>query len=229
MYIRQVTAYTTDFDAQRAFYTGTLGFPLLREATDSFTLGAGAAKLTFQRAPAGDTPHIQHIAFNIPPHQFEQALDWTEARVSLLRHEGKRFVDFSRTTWRARSVYFEDAAGNVLEFIARERTPAPDAPAQFSAASVLTIGEIGLAAAHPPALTMPLRQELGLPVFDGDPHGTFCALGDDNGLLLVVEQGRAWLPTENRTAVVKPVAVKVAGDHPSTLEQAPYTVEVVSS
>ncbi len=227
MHIRDIMLYTADFEQQRTFYTETLGFPVAEQDDNSFTLRAGWTRLTF-RPSRDNSRHIHHIAFNIPPHQVVTALTWTEARTSLLQHEGNKIVDFSTTTWQARSCYFEDATGNVLEWIGRQRTPAPHAPDAFSPANVLGVGEIGFALEEPAKLTQMLRDTLDLPVFDGDPDGSFCALGDDHGLLIVVETGRNWLPTDNRPSGKYPVAVTVTGDHPGFVAMGPYTVREVS-
>lgn len=228
MQIRDIMLYTADFETQRAFYTQTLGFPVADTGDQFFTLQAGWTRLTF-RPTRDNTRHIHHLAFNIPPHQVEAALGWTEARTPILLHEGAKIVDFSGTSWRARSCYFADAGGNVLEWIGRQRTPAPGAPAAFTPANVLGVGEIGFALPDPAQLTAMLRETLELPVFDGDPHGSFCALGDDNGLLIVVEAGRNWLPTTDHPAGEYPVAVTVLGERPGFVACGPYTVREVSA
>jgi catechol-2,3-dioxygenase len=227
MHIRDIMLYTADFEKQRTFYSGTLGFPVVEQNKTMFKIQAGWTNLTFRQS-RDNRRHIHHIAFNIPPHQLDAALAWTEARVPLLLHEGKKVVDYSSSIWQARSCYFEDAAGNVLEWIGRERTPAPNLPADFTPATVYGVGEMGLALDDPAAFTATLRDTLDLPVFDGDPSGTFCALGDDHGLLLVVETGRNWLPTDNRPSGEHPVTVTVVGQAPGFVALGPYTVREVA-
>ncbi len=227
MHIQNVTLFTHAFEDQIAFYGGQLGLPMAREGDAQFVVTVGTSTLTFRRT---DTPKINHMAFNIPEHQFQQALDWAADNVTLLPHEGKPYVDFSDSHWEAHSLYFEDAAGNVLEFIARHRLPAPDAPDAFDATSVQCISEVGFAADDVSRVAQPLQTALDAPVFSGDLDGSFCALGDDHGLLICVEAGRMWLPTDNRPSMVAPVSVTVAGDRDAThdIDGYPYQVIVAS-
>ncbi len=223
MHIRHVTIHSSNLDAQRRFYTHTLGFPLLDDGPDYLLLSVGTSTLMLRE---NAEMQIHHIAFAVPEHQFEQVLAWTQARVTVLPFKGKPFIDFSKSSWQAKSVYFEDMAGNVLEFIARHRLPDPAAPPTFSSRSVRGISEIGLASLDVPALVDQLQAAFGLPVFDGSPDSSFCALGDDHGLLICVEAGRNWLPTDNRPSGVYPVRVALAGhhDHTLTVEGHPYTL-----
>ena len=43
-----------------------------------------------------------------------------------------------------------------------------------------------------------LEEELGLPLYSGDRE-SFAAVGDERGLLILVPEGRAWLPTDTPT------------------------------
>ena len=208
MQLIHITIQSTHLEKQRDFYTQTLGFTLHESHADSFTLNIGSSLLTLQQAT---DQHIHHIAINIPPQQFESALTWTEARVPLMPHDGKKFVDFSKSKWEARSLYFEDVAGNVMEFIARERAPMPDAPNEFGIEQVMSISEVGLASEDVPELVAALKSTYNFPTFDGNPETGFCALGDHDGLLICVETGRNWLPTDNRPSGLYPVTLEIAG------------------
>ncbi|MEM6285215.1 MAG: hypothetical protein AAF787_23685, partial [Chloroflexota bacterium] len=225
MQIQHVKLHTVDLAQQQPFYTQTLGLPLAHSAPGTFTVQMGKTALTFSVA---ETPHIHHIAINIPPQQFESALAWTEARVPLLPFNGKKIIDFSKSTWQARSLYFEDPGGNVIEFIARERVAVPDAPDDFALEHLIGISEVGLASDNVRGLVAELRAALDVPVFDGDPETGFCALGDDSGLLICVETGRNWLPTDNRPSGVYPVEMTISGDSPGThtFYDGAYTVRV---
>lgn len=227
MHIQNVNLMTHAFEEQIAFYGQRLGLPVTREGDHQFTVTVGASTLTFRPA---DEPQINHLAFNIPEHQFEQALAWAQDNVEVLPHEGKPYVDFSESHWDAHSLYFEDAGGNVLEFIARHRLPAPNAPKSFAATSVQCISEIGLAGDDVSHIAKKLRSALDAPVFSGDLDGSFCALGDDHGLLICVEEGRMWLPTDNRPAMAAPTTLTVVGDQDATIaiDDYPYRVIVAS-
>jgi catechol-2,3-dioxygenase len=188
MNITELRLKTADLSGQRAFYADTLHLPLVEESADTLTIGVGHTRLIFERSEAASR---YHLAFNIPENQLEAARLWLKERVSLISLNGKDVFDFA--SWQAHSAYFYDAAGNVLECIARHRLPnASDRP--FDAANLLNISEIGIATADVRATAGKLTGDLGLPVFDGAGSDSFTALGDDNGLFIVVKRGRVWYP-----------------------------------
>ena len=59
----------------------------------------------------------------------------------------------------------------------------------------------------------------------GTPGERFAALGDDDGLFIVVERERAWFPTTRRAGVF-PVTMTVAGHRDGTFRMpgTPYVV-----
>ncbi len=97
----------------------------------------------------------------------------------------------------ARAVYFRDPAGNVAELIARP-TPQPE----------LTLAEVGLPVKDVGAAVGALERQLGLALYDGDRE-TFAAVGDDDGLLIVVREGRNWFPLDVPTSA-SPVSVTIS-------------------
>ena len=139
--------------------------------------GYGASRLRFEPGPAV----CSHFAVNVPPQRFEEAVDWARKRVELVDDD----VPFP--AWRARSAYFFDPGGNIVELIARERAPGDEL--------FLEISEVGLPVADVGAAVEWLEEELGLPHFSGNRRD-FSAVGDDRGLFIVVPVGRPWLFTE---------------------------------
>jgi catechol-2,3-dioxygenase len=139
--------------------------------------GYGASRLRFEPGPAV----CSHFAVNVPPQRFEEAVAWARERVELVDDD----VPFP--AWRARSAYFFDPGGNIVELIARERAPGEDL--------FLEISEVGLPVADVGAAVEWLERELGLPHFSGNRRD-FSAVGDDRGLFIVVPVGRPWLFTE---------------------------------
>ncbi|MDQ2785591.1 MAG: hypothetical protein M3Y58_11395 [Chloroflexota bacterium] len=104
--MREITALrllTAHLDAQRAFYTETLGLPLVAQAADRFTVRAGATRLTFA---ASDTDARYHFAFNIPRNTLLQAKTFLAARVPLLSKSDQN--QFHSDDWDADMVYFAD-------------------------------------------------------------------------------------------------------------------------
>ena len=137
----------------------------------------GASRLRFEPGPAV----CSHFAVNVPPQRFEEAVAWARERVELVDDD----VPFP--AWRARSAYFFDPAGNIVELIARERAPGEEL--------FLEISEVGLPVADVGAAAEWFESELGLPYFSGNRRD-FAAVGDDRGLFIVVPVGRPWLFTD---------------------------------
>jgi catechol-2,3-dioxygenase len=90
--------------------------------------------------------------------------------------------------------YFAGPDGILLELIARHDLLAASSSGRFSSADLLRISEIGLAVPDVPAAVAALQSAFGLPVF-GTAAAEFTPLGDHDGLLIVVRQGRPWFPT----------------------------------
>ena len=137
----------------------------------------GRTRLRFEPGPAV----CSHFAVNVPPQRFEEAVEWARERVELVD------ADVPFPAWRARSAYFFDPGGNIVELIARERAPGDDL--------FLEISEVGLPVADVGAAVEWLESELGLPHFSGNRRD-FSAVGDDRGLFIVVPVGRPWLFTD---------------------------------
>jgi catechol-2,3-dioxygenase len=153
---------------------------------------AGSTRVRFEAGPAV----CSHWALNVAPGRFAEAVAFAAERVELL-HDDVPFAD-----WRARSAYFYDPGGNIVELIARERAPGSDL--------FLEVSEIGLPVADVAAAVRFLESDLGLPHFSGDRR-EFSAVGDDRGLFIVVPVGRPWLFTD-RPAPDHPLAVTIAAD-----------------
>jgi len=208
-----------DVAAQARFYAAGFGLPV--EATGArLTVTIGSTRLTFLPA-APDWSGFYHFALNIPPDQFAAAKAWAARRVPLLRDKhGADEFDFR--TWDARSLYFRDPAGNIVEFIARQALPA--AGGAFGPESLLGVSEIGLVTEAVGPTVAGLRAALGLEVFRGSHSPNFVALGDDLGLLIVVQAGREWYPDTGQAAVLAASAARLSLDDGRQVELAgpPY-------
>ena len=202
MTLREVVLGAADIDALEAFYGATLGLPVHRER-NRLVLTAGPSRLVFVRhADAGN----HHFAFNVPVVDFEDTRAWIAARAPQIADaDGRTVFDFRG--WDAVATYFRDPAGNVGELIARRNLHVPSA-APSGSGPRLSLSEIGLATPDVPALVRRLRNRTGLEIFRGSESEGFAALGDDQGLLIVVREGRDWYPTTSG-AVARLQAVRV--------------------
>jgi catechol 2,3-dioxygenase-like lactoylglutathione lyase family enzyme len=193
-----------DLEAQRDFYANILELPA---HLDSATLevNAGKTDLVFTQAPT-EFDGAYHFAFNIPKNQFEAAKKWISQRIPLLRDE-KGQDEFGLSNWNSDSVYFKDAAGNVLEFIARHDLKNA-VEGDFDSRQILHVSEIGLPSEDVVAFANQLCAALDLSVFRQEPNETFTPVGDDQGLLILPIKDRIWIPNSGVPAKLLPVRVK---------------------
>lgn len=224
MFITELRLPAADLSAQLHFYTQLLGLPLAAPAEPhQFTLQTGRSQLTFVQANEGENGRY-HFAFNISPNQFDEAKQWLTGRVPLIRDE-QGADEFDFRSWNARAFYFYDPAGNILEFIAHHDLPdQSDLP--FAATSILEISEIGLASDDVPATAELTRTTLGLQPYRGSVSDAFTAVGDEHGLLIIVQQGRVWFPNTGVAAELYPLTAVLADDSGRTYQLfgSPYQI-----
>lgn len=192
MLIKKLQLLTDDLKGTAKFYHELLGLPILEESDQELSLAAGATVLGFHPSPQQKPQY--HLAFTIPCNKIEEALAWVQGKASLLPVEpGKIIADF--TNWNARAFYFLDNNDNILEFIARNDLENPSL-ASFDASSILSVSEIGVVSDDVPRQCEALIARYGINYFVRQPAlPRFAALGDDNGLLIVVPFNRDWYPT----------------------------------
>ncbi len=93
----------------------------------------------------------------------------------------------------------------------------------------MSVSEIGLAAESVPATVRKLQAALDLSIFRGSAGDDFAALGDDEGLLIVVSAGCTWFPDTGRAAELLPVQVDLTGGSgPHRLSGPPYEVRAAA-
>jgi len=191
-----------DLGPLRDFYTAILGLPLLSSTEEEVTFQAGRSQLCFRRAEEA-APY--HFAFNISPEKIESAADWLQGRAPLREADGRRIVEFAN--WNARAVYFTDPAGNILEFIARHDLPFGDG-GPFRPSDILGLSEIGVVVEDVPTAVNQIEGQLGMLPYKGSPSPDFAALGDHDGLLIVVRKGRPWFSTPSFPAESFPAKIE---------------------
>ena len=211
MHILALRLATTMLAQQHDFYTRVFGFPVLNATSDAVTLQVGASRLTFVQATA-PLPGSYHFAFNISTNQFAAAKRWLSRQVPLLT-DAVGADEFYSSNWDAHMLYFGDPAGNIVELIARHTlNNASDLP--FDGHSVLNISEIGVAAENVAEQVAAIQARTGAPVYRGPGSDTFAPVGDEHGLLIVVQRGRVWFPDTGKPAEHLPTTAIVAGAEP---------------
>ncbi len=193
MQITELTLATGDPEELKKFYSEELGFVEIEaiSASDGFSFRAGHSRINFI---PGDKDARYHFAFNIRPDQLEASMQWLDRHgIDLIpdKSSNKNIVDFPN--WKAKSIYFFDPMGNIVELIARASiSPAGNAP-KFSAKSIISVSEIGIVCDEVGAMRQWIEMSHGLSGFARQINSEdFSALGDDEGLLLLVPKNRPW-------------------------------------
>ncbi len=192
MNILEVQILSADIQQTKQFYHDILGMDILFYDENNLKLSAGLSTLLFKKAPVPGARY--HFAFNIPANQFNEAWEWGNARLTLLPvKDDITIADF--TSWNAKAFYFYDNNLNIVELIARFDL-LNDSTKPFDGSSISSISEIGLVADNAVLLSRQLMKDYGLGYFSKqDPQDDFIALGDDNGLFIIVSEKRKWYPT----------------------------------
>jgi catechol 2,3-dioxygenase-like lactoylglutathione lyase family enzyme len=192
MDILNVTLKTNKLEPLKAFYKTVLGCSIERETDHRFELSCGLTTIVFDHDQVADAP-FYHFAFDIPANQFQQAKQWVLDRTPLLIENGKDDIYFAFS--KAHSLYFEDPAGNIIEFIARLKTNA-ESTTPFSMASIQRMSEIGLVVEDKMAVAEQLAQyNIFPPLHENvtDHPLTFIGDRETSVYILLVEPERKWL------------------------------------
>ena len=149
MKIKEIRLLTQDIEAARDFYSRRLGLPVLSESQDSVTFEVGQSCLSFMNSDIIPEPYY-HFAFNINPNKLSNSINWLNEK-GVLINKVKNNEVVNSESWNSDSIYFYDAMGNIVEFIARH--PIKDERSKgFSYSDILNISEIGLSTNDVPTL-----------------------------------------------------------------------------
>ena len=206
MNIHTLELLSADLITQENFYANILGLST-SVTSRGLLVKAGDSEILFSQAPEGFVG-AYHFAFNIPENQYQAGKKWISDRLLLLKDKSGK-EDFASDNWNSDSLYFLDAAGNVLEFIARHNLQNA-AEGEFGSKSILNVSEIGLPSENVIAFAQELCSKLGLSVYKQEPNETFTPVGDDNGLFILPVKDRIWMPDSGVPARLLPV--KVSGE-----------------
>lgn len=203
MKIEYLKIYSPELESQKKFYRELLELPVSQVAEDRLQVRLGFSLLEIEKQEAA-TPY--HLAFHIPPQREKVAMEWVEQRMDVLENDGEKITDFP--AWNAKSIYFYDAAQNILEFISR-RELYPPATGKFTSKEILGISEVGLATANVEEKFSFLNENFGLEKYSGD-YERFCAAGDDEGLFIIINKDQKdWIPTGDK-AYSSPFEIKIS-------------------
>lgn len=193
MKLEHIQIQTNNILETAAFYKDILELPIIEKTSQTVTIKAGDSILKFTENP--DFNSIYHFAFNIPENKLEEAIEWCKNKIDLLLIEDQRVIA-TFETWNSNAVYFYDNNGNLLEFIARHDLDNLQIK-EFSSKSILNISEIGIVNENPMELGDQLVEDHDLAFFAKNFNSeNFAAIGDDEGLLIIVKPYRNWYPTQ---------------------------------
>ncbi|HLF50923.1 glyoxalase [Flavobacterium sp.] len=195
MNILELELLSDDINQTEVFYNEVLGLQTVSKNISSVSFAAGATKLTF-RASENKRPEY-HFAFDIPNNKLLEAFAWIEKKTEILEViPPDKIADFYN--WNAKSFYFYDNDGSVLEFIARyDLDNASEKP--FDGSSILSVSEVGFVSKNVAQQSDEIIEKYGLSVFSKQPKGKkFIVLGTDTGLFILVEENRNWYPTNKK-------------------------------
>lgn len=208
MFIKEVIFNTDKLTVLKEFYGPVLGLPVRSENENSVSVQTINSVLTFTTSNNDLYKNpFYHFAFNIPNNKFNEAKAWISERVNLIESGGKNEFEFA--SWNARAMYFYDPAGNILEFIARYDLD-NSASGNFTGKNILNISEIGLPVRNVEMFFDKITAEFGLPLFSGDKKN-FSAVGDDNGLMIIVPEKRTWYPNLSEAGIFPVTAIIESG------------------
>ncbi|KAF9659888.1 glyoxalase [Tenacibaculum mesophilum] len=205
MTLNEIEIKTANIQTVKAFYTNVLELPTTQINIKSIRIKIGTSYLKFIEDSKNSSP-AYHLAFNIPENKLQEEIEWSAGRFEFVKKENKILIT-NFENWNANSVYFYDVDGNILEFIARHDLDNATTE-QFNSNQILNISEFGIVKNRPDIYGKYLIDTYGLRLFEKNHNSeTFTALGDDNGLLIIVKTNRNWYPTETpskaSTATIK--------------------------
>jgi hypothetical protein len=208
MLLKEIQLQTKQVSALSDFYKDVLELPV-QPGNNSISVTAGRSRVIFDKTTATENP-FYHLAFNIPSNKFEEAFQWIESKVELLWLNDYKSYIAEFTNWHAKSFYFTDPAANILEFITRFDLNDVTGE-QFSAGHIRNVSEIGLVfpVKNFDADINNLLKQYPLSYFDKQPPMPhFRAVGNDEGLFVIVPENRIWFSTKNTTSRIFPIEIR---------------------
>jgi len=201
MEINRLILQTSALKELTAFYTTALGLPALSKNENEIAISIGSTELVFKHVSAADP--FYHFAINIPANKIKEAKDWLSGRVELIWMDDYKSDIADFVNWHAKSVYFFDPGGNIVELIARFDLD-NKADESFSAWQFLSVSEVGLVLKEVDfdKSVSGLFEQYQLSYFDKQPPlPQFKDIGNDEGLFIVVPENRNWYPTSKPSGI----------------------------
>jgi len=196
MNILELELLSDDILETEAFYNRVLGLKTLYSDNSNVSFHAGNTKLTFHASQ--NVKPVYHFAFDIPNNKLLEAFYQIENQTEIMYViPPDKIADFYN--WNAKSFYFYDNNGNILEFIARNDLDNASEKS-FDGTSILSVSEIGLVSKNVALQCDELFDKYGLTSYSKQPKlPKFIVLGTVTGLFILVEENRDWYPTDKKS------------------------------
>lgn len=216
----------------KKFYTSVLELPLIADHADRFMIRAGETTINFSQVKGDGAAPFYHFAFNIPENKIVKAREWQLKRTTLSATPS-HMVDLGFPkdvrhfqNWNAHSIFFWDPAGNLVEYIARHDLE-NGADGEFNSRDLLCASEIAFIVNDADVIADELKSSFDLSQYKGG-DANFRAIGDENGLLLVIKKGRVWEGHTDisRTPDTIKTAVTIKADKNKSWKPANYPFEI---
>jgi hypothetical protein len=201
MIIKKLNLQTAYLKTLQEFYSSILQLPVQSPDEQEINIKIGDSDLVFTETTSAEP--FYHYAINIPSNKIDEARDWLNSKVKLLWMEDYKSDIADFVNWHARSVYFYDPSGNIVELIARFDLD-NNASETFSSRQFLSVNEVGLVFPDESfdKEIMHLENLYSLSYFDKQPPlPKFRAMGDDEGLFVIVPEHRNWYPTDKPSGI----------------------------
>jgi hypothetical protein len=217
MHLKEILIKSSQLRQLQEFYQSILELEVSSESDSRITITFGESVLIIEETESGNP--FYHFAINIPANKIDEARAWLlKKKIELLWMEDYKSDIADFRGWHAKSVYFFDPAGNIVELIARFDLK-NETDESFSSNQFLSISEMGLVFPQDEIDEQVGRiiKETRLSYFlKQPPMPQFKVLGDDEGLLIIVTENRNWYPT-NKPSGIFPLEVTLDNDGKSGL------------
>ncbi|UXN22789.1 hypothetical protein N8D77_04360 [Curtobacterium flaccumfaciens] len=222
MDIRQVQLATRSLTDTARFYE-RLGCPV--EIVDATVrIVVGSSLLVFRELP--EMTGALHLAMTIPTGTFDAAKAWIAGLTTVLGTDDQDEFE-GPPNWNSRSVYFEGPDQQLLELIERRDLESGARRAGDGSGTgtgtgavvpLVSVSEVGVPVPDVLGAVEALRRA-DLEPYANPPGESFAAVGDVDGLVILVSPDRRWFPTGDRSPSSAPVVIDVGLGAPLELTE----------
>jgi hypothetical protein len=223
--IKELEIKSNNLAKSREFWSESLNLPVIDSAQNEFTVQLGNSRLKFSFTASGGFI-VNHFSILIPNNQIENALDWLKnpdgkyingpsSPVKIIKDEKTGAEIISNPIQNARSIYFEDPTGNIVELVARKDF-GTEVMGEFSSDQFLKIVEVAAVSKSISKCYDILKSEFNVVEFPGSTSG-YKPVGGGDGSILLINFDKPWKPTESSLAIPYQTTVTIRSSEEKTI------------